>query len=512
MNSPALYTVLVIALLLYLPVRRIAYRLNGHPLASFPGPKLAAATFLYEFYYDVLKGGMYLWEIERMHEIYGPIVRINPRELHIMDPYFYEDIHAGSSRKRAKDPRYAMAYGSPNSLVQTIHHDHHRLRRSFLSNYFSRRSVASLTPYIHEKVDQLIHRFEKAFNNDTVLHLQLEFAALTADVITHYSFGWSYGYLDNESSSRSNDLIDAVNGVMSMFHVNRFMPFLITVFRAAPPALVRGLQPNMAGLFDLKARLRQQATDTIQKKMVEKVDFDAGGGSTIFDSLISSDVPAQERTLDRLEDESALLLGAGTETTARAITVSMFHLMSRPGLMHTLREELKTVLSTPTSKASWADLEKLPYLTGVVNEGLRLAHGMTARLARISPTDPLFYKDWVIPAGTPVSQSNYFVHMDSTLFPDPGTFDPERWIRAAEKGEYLSRFIVAFTKGSRQCLGINLAYAEIYLALAHIVRRFDFAPYDTTVANISVWRELGIGFPKEGRFGVRATVLAIVEE
>jgi len=90
----------------------------------------------------------------------------------------------------------------------------------------------------------------------------------------------------------------------------------------------------------------------------------------------------------------------------------------------------------------------------------------------------MFYKDWVIPAGvsrhffmsatnitqrscgtnspqTPVSQSNYFVHMDSTLFPEPQKFDPERWVRAAENREYLSRFIVAFTKGSRQCLGIK---------------------------------------------------------
>lgn len=54
-----------------------------------------------------------------------------------------------------------------------------------------------------------------------------------------------------------------------------------------------------------------------------------------------------------------------------------------------------------------------------------------------------------------MSQSNYFVHMDETLFPKPHKFDPERWIRAAEKGEHLSRFIVAFTKGSRQCLGMK---------------------------------------------------------
>jgi len=56
---------------------------------------------------------------------------------------------------------------------------------------------------------------------------------------------------------------------------------------------------------------------------------------------------------------------------------------------------------------------------------------------------------------TPVSQSNYFVHMDPALFPEPSKFEPERWVRAAENGEYLSRYIVSFTKGSRQCLGMK---------------------------------------------------------
>lgn len=287
-------------------------------------------------------------------------MRINPRELHIKDSHYYDEIHAGSSHKRAKDPLYAVAYGAPSSLVATINHDHHRLRRSFLSNYFSKRSVANLTPYIHQKVGQLIRRFEEAFRHATVLQLQLDFAALTADVITHYAYGWSYGYLDDINSSRSNDLVDAVSGVMRMFHINRFLPFLITIFRAAPPSLLRWLQPSMADLFDVKTRLRQQAKDTLQKKTLEKVDI--GARTTIFDSLTSFDVPHEERTLDRLEDESALLLGAGTETTARAITVAMFHLMINKDTKRKLREELKVVLPTPKSKASWSDLEKLPYL------------------------------------------------------------------------------------------------------------------------------------------------------
>ena len=289
-------------------------------------------------------------------------MRINPREIHIKDPTYYDEIHAGASHKRSKDPKYAVAFGAPYSLVGTITHDHHRFRRGLLSSYFSKRSVVNLGPSIHDKVDKLIARFEQAHQAGDVLHLQLDFAALTADVITDYCYGWSYGYLDGEKGSRSNDLVDAVNGLMVMFHINRFFPFLISIFRNSPPVLVRWLQPHMADLFDLKTRLRQQADDTLQKQGVRKVD--TVGRSTIFDALTSLDLPESERTLDRLEDESALLLGAGTETTARSITVAMFHLINKKEIMAKLRAELKTVLATPLSKASWVELEKLPYLVG----------------------------------------------------------------------------------------------------------------------------------------------------
>jgi len=47
------------------------YSLYLSPLSKFPGPKLAALTLWYEFYYDVIRNGKYLWEIEKMHEKYG---------------------------------------------------------------------------------------------------------------------------------------------------------------------------------------------------------------------------------------------------------------------------------------------------------------------------------------------------------------------------------------------------------------------------------------------------------
>lgn len=62
------------ALILYL-CARVVYDLFLSPLSAFPGPKIAAIGSLYEFYYDVVRDGTYLWEIERMHQQYGKTTR-----------------------------------------------------------------------------------------------------------------------------------------------------------------------------------------------------------------------------------------------------------------------------------------------------------------------------------------------------------------------------------------------------------------------------------------------------
>lgn len=49
----------------------VIYRLYLHPLAKIPGPKLAALTYFYEIYFNIVKPGMFVWEIKRLHEIYG---------------------------------------------------------------------------------------------------------------------------------------------------------------------------------------------------------------------------------------------------------------------------------------------------------------------------------------------------------------------------------------------------------------------------------------------------------
>lgn len=79
----------------------VVYRLYFHPLAQFPGPKLAAAAKWYEFWYHVLvpPGGQSSERVEHLHDEHGPIVRINPQKLHIRDPDMYEQVYTSSTKR-----------------------------------------------------------------------------------------------------------------------------------------------------------------------------------------------------------------------------------------------------------------------------------------------------------------------------------------------------------------------------------------------------------------------------
>jgi cytochrome P450 len=70
-------------------------------------------------------------------------------------------------------------------------------------------------------------------------------------------------------------------------------------------------------------------------------------------------------------------------------------------------------------------------------------------------------------------------HQNPSIFPDPHTFNPERWLVGSEADrKRLEGYLVPFSKGPRICLGMNLAMAELYLILAMVFRRFEF---DTTL-------------------------------
>ena len=68
----------------------IIYRLIFHPLRHIPGPLLARLTYGYQMYYDVYLGGLMPRHLAKLHQKYGPIVRIAPDRVHVNDPEFYK--------------------------------------------------------------------------------------------------------------------------------------------------------------------------------------------------------------------------------------------------------------------------------------------------------------------------------------------------------------------------------------------------------------------------------------
>ena len=76
------------------------------------------------------------------------------------------------------------------------------------------------------------------------------------------------------------------------------------------------------------------------------------------------------------------------------------------------------------------------------------------RRPRVSPNQPLRYKQWVIPAGVAVGMSAYFQHRDPTIFPRPLEFLPERWLDENVTPEMKNAYI-PFSRGSRHCLGMK---------------------------------------------------------
>lgn len=140
--------------------------------------------------------------------------------------------------------------------------------------------------------------------------------------------------------------------------------------------------------------------------------------------------------------------------------------MTKPHLLAKLTAELEQfgVTKSPRELPTFPDLEKLPYLGAVIQEGLRLSYGVASRTARIATEEDLIYRgEWnkkpvehVIPRGYAVGMSAYITHHDETVFPNSDEFIPERWLdEQNHRRKEVERGQMAFSKGSRKCLAMK---------------------------------------------------------
>lgn len=169
-----------------------------------------------------------------------------------------------------------------------------------------------------------------------------------------------------------------------------------------------------------------------------------------------------------------------------ALSVAMYYILSQPQTLEKLSAELRPCFKDPSRIPSWSSLERLPYLisfplfcqqlqrglisshSATIAEGLRLSYGVSTRLQRV-PHEPLYYSSifdgrhisMTIPAGTAIGMTNYLVHHDASIFPNSNKFIPERWLnQQGARSRDLDGYLLTFSKGSRQCLGIKYVAAS----------------------------------------------------
>jgi hypothetical protein len=257
------------------------YRLFFSPIAGFPGPPLAALTQWYEIYWNVIKTGQFTFHLQDLHDQYGtsnsgqgilhvkahqdqgPIIRINPWELHIRDPDFYETIYSSTARR---DKVYAHTrWGDTEGASQaTVEHDMHKIRRAANDPYFSKRQIRSFTPFIQGRADKLCERLLNEFtvSKDSVC-LGDAFRCFSGDVVMEYCFSKNYNFLG--FSNFKTPYIEAGQQLQANYHIMSYFPWLLRVMKSLP---TKYLPKTMAPVYAFK-RVRLPSS-CIQKAADDK--------------------------------------------------------------------------------------------------------------------------------------------------------------------------------------------------------------------------------------------------
>ncbi|KAL1594526.1 hypothetical protein SLS60_010286 [Paraconiothyrium brasiliense] len=470
---------------------KIIYRLFFHPLRQFPGPKLAAATHLYSAYYDLCTPGL-IKRLPEMHKNYGPLIRIQPYELHVADLASYNQIfRVGTPFRRIwHDMEFLNgSLQSKETLPET------KARREFLSPFFSKAAILRSEPFLHrQKMAKFLATLEKL--NGTVVDFFLAFRCLTADLIMDYCFQSDVNALD-EPGFRS-DTIEKFGEGTDMALVGTYFPnffsFVNKMVSLLPAKMQEEKFPAIHGFRTMQNVARQRIEYLISNP--EKTNTKV---PTMFDLMLNPDAAKGQVTPPKRDmvADGTLMIAAGTDTTANTLGTILFHVTQSPSISAKLLSELQTAIPDRDSVVDSATLEgpAFTYTRAVVKEGLRLSYGVPGRIIRKTPPEGATFNNRFIPGGTIVTSGIYLQNTDPNTFPSPFIFDPERWLCDTETYKLRDRQMQSFSRGSRGCIGINLAYATLHLTVAHLFRRFDVQTEGFTTEADMEWHDCFVTAP-----------------
>ncbi|KAF8797498.1 cytochrome P450 [Phlegmacium glaucopus] len=185
----------------------------------------------------------------------------------------------------------------------------------------------------------------------------------------------------------------------------------------------------------------------------------------------------RQKELELSDNETAYLagsmFGAGSDTTASAISVSIMAAACYPKAQAKVQEELDNVIGKERAPTI-ADQEMLPQTAAFVLETFRWRPVSAGGFAHKATKD-IIWKNYLIPKGATVMGNVWAVGRDPAYFPDPERFDPQRWLTKDGKiKEELKSYSFGF--GRRVCPGQHMASASVFLNTALVQWAFTIKP------------------------------------
>jgi cytochrome P450 len=433
----------------------LVYNVYFHPLAAFPGPKLYGAT-LWPSMLQSIKGNV-VFDWTKLHEEYGPVVRVGPSELSYTTAQAWIDIY-GSRPGKGQMPKYKVThiegFGAAN-MVNSTPEDHSR-HRKLLSHAFSDKAMRAQEPLISEYIDLLMLRLKERL--DQSLDLTKWFNLTTFDITGDLTFGEPFDGLKNAEYNPWITLIFSNLKMMVFGNVSAEIPGMTTLlYQFAPKQLIE----------ESKAHITLTQEKALKRMKMESKRQD------LMSYILNNNDDKNGLSVNEIQADAYVMIIGGSETTATLLSGAIFYLCQNPEAMEKLVAEVRSSFNTE-SHIDFNGVSKLPYLLAVLQESLRMYPPVPGNMPREVPSEGAIIDGRFVPGGTGVSVCQWASYRSERNFKDANHFHPERWLGHDPQYANDQRDVFQpFSFGPRNCIGRNLAYMEMRLILARLIWNFE---------------------------------------